>query len=115
MVEIEAGRFEDAYAAYHHALESVPDYSYTHFNIGMTYTSSCPASISGTRAERDLLRDTAMKWETALKRFIDVNGDLPVNLITKAHCVKYKDALMQYPATVPNAWSRCRCPSCCSG
>lgn len=41
---------------------------------------------------------SAREFETQLKRFIDVHGDLPMSAVTKAHCVEFRDLMAHYPA-----------------
>lgn len=44
--------------------------------------------------ERKPSSRTAQEWRTALGRFTALHGDLPVNLITKAHVIALKDFVL---------------------
>ncbi len=46
---------------------------------------------------------TAREFETQIKRFIDVHGDLPLHKITRRHCLEFRDLMAQYPAHLPAA------------
>ncbi|MEQ1808314.1 MAG: site-specific integrase [Terricaulis sp.] len=41
---------------------------------------------------------TAREFETQIKRFIDIHGDIPVMSVTKTHCVDFRDLMSHYPA-----------------
>ncbi len=54
-------------------------------------------------AERKPKARTILEWKTCVARFISLNGDQPLPLITKAHIVSFKDLLVSKrlaPATV---------------
>jgi integrase len=52
-------------------------------------------------AERKPGQKTEREWQTAVRRFQELHGDLPVDGITKAHIVNFKDVLLQVPAVLP--------------
>ncbi len=54
-------------------------------------------------AERGLPPKSKAKFDTAVRRFCDVNGDLPIAAITKAHVRDLKDALLKMPRTLTAA------------
>jgi len=41
---------------------------------------------------------SAREFETQVKRFIDVHGDLSVGAVTKNHCIDFRDLMSRYPA-----------------
>lgn len=41
---------------------------------------------------------SAREFETQIKRFIDVHGDLAMSAVTKAHCIEFRDLMSNYPA-----------------
>lgn len=49
-------------------------------------------------AERNPTDKTARDFGTSVRRFIEVNGDLPVQAISKAHVRAFKDAMLKMPA-----------------
>ncbi len=52
------------------------------------------------KRERQPSTKTAHEWSTAVRRFIEVCGDMPVDAITTAHVRDFKDALLQMPSVV---------------
>ena len=52
--------------------------------------------------ERKPPEKTKREWRTAVRRFTEVNGDLPVDAITKAHVREFKDTLLRLPAVLPH-------------
>ncbi|QGZ93329.1 site-specific integrase [Terricaulis silvestris] len=58
-----------------------------------------------TKRERDGgdAGKTAREFETQVKRFIDVHGDLRLGQITRRHCIEFRNLMAQYPASVPTA------------
>jgi integrase len=53
------------------------------------------------KAERKPPAKTVHEWSTAVRRFVEVNGDMPVDAITRGHVREFKDALLQLPAVPP--------------
>ena len=53
-------------------------------------------------AERKPPEKTAIEWRTAVRRFTEVNGDMPVEAVEKAHVRAFKDALLKLPAALPH-------------
>jgi integrase len=51
--------------------------------------------------EAKLAPGTLRSFQVAVRRFIELTGDLPVRAITKAHVRDYKDALLQLPGRMP--------------
>jgi integrase len=45
---------------------------------------------------------TGNEWRSAVRRFTELHGDLPVDAITKAHVRELKDKLLQVPAALPH-------------
>jgi hypothetical protein len=54
--------------------------------------------------ERKLPTKTAGDFGTYVRRFIEVNGDMPVKAITKAHVRDFKDAMLQLPSRMNKKW-----------
>ena len=50
------------------------------------------------KAERKPVSKTAHEWATAIRRFTEVCGDLPVDAITTVNVRDFKDALLKLPA-----------------
>jgi len=46
---------------------------------------------------------SAREFETQINRFINVHGDLPINEITRAHCIDFRDLMAKYPAHASKA------------
>ena len=61
-------------------------------------------------AERRPPEKTAQQWRTAVRRFTEVSGDLPVDAITKAHVREFKDTLLRLPAVLPHRLRRMPLP-----
>lgn len=53
--------------------------------------------------ERKPAPSTVLNFEGAVRRFIELVGDLPVKAVTKSHFRQYKDALLKFPARLPHA------------
>lgn len=53
------------------------------------------------KAERKPPAKTVHEWSTAVRRFVEVNGDIPVDAIARDHVREFKDALLQLPAVPP--------------
>src|SRR3546814_4178734 len=53
--------------------------------------------------ERQPPPKTASEWETYIRRFTEISGDLPVTAITKAHVRDFKDALLLLPRSLTSA------------
>lgn len=51
-----------------------------------------------------------VEWDIAVRRFIELNGDLPVNKISKAHIRDYKDALAELPTRLPTEYKKTPLP-----
>lgn len=41
---------------------------------------------------------SAREFETQIKRFIDVHGDMPLRAVTRAQCIEFRDLMSRYPA-----------------
>ena len=46
---------------------------------------------------------SAREFETQINRFVNVHGDLPLNEITRAHCIEFRDLMSKYPAHASKA------------
>ena len=55
------------------------------------------------KEQRQLPTKTEADFGTNMRRFIQVNGDLPVKAITKAHVRAFKDAMVRMPVRVVKA------------
>jgi integrase len=53
------------------------------------------------KTERKPSQKTEREWDTAVRRFRELHGDLPVDGITKAHIRDFKDTLLRVPAVLP--------------
>ncbi len=53
------------------------------------------------KAERKPSPKTDREWGTAVRRFGELHGDLPIDAITKAQVREFKDILLQVPAVLP--------------
>lgn len=53
--------------------------------------------------ERKPAPSTVKNFEGAVRRFIELVGDLPVKAVTKSHFRQYKDALLKFPSRLPHA------------
>jgi integrase len=49
------------------------------------------------KQERNLAPKTESDFGTSVRRFVDVNGNLPVRSVTKAHARAFKDAMLRMP------------------
>jgi len=63
------------------------------------------------KAERKPSQKTEREWDTAVRRFQELNGDLPVDGIRRAHIRDFKDALLQVPAVLPRKVQRLKLPA----
>ncbi len=41
---------------------------------------------------------SAREFETQIRRFIDVHGDLAIGVVTTGHCIEFRDLMSHYPA-----------------
>jgi integrase len=55
------------------------------------------------KAERKPSTKTAHEWDTAVRRFTQVCGDMPVDAITTAHVRDFKEALLQLPSVMAHS------------
>jgi len=53
--------------------------------------------------ERKPAPSTVLNFDGAVRRFIELVGDLPVKAVTKSHFRQYKDALLKFPARLPHS------------
>jgi integrase len=53
--------------------------------------------------ERKPAPSTIKNFEGAVRRFIELVGDLPVNAVTKSHFRQYKDALLKFPVRLQHS------------
>lgn len=81
----------------------------THSQTGESTVTVWSAFV-GWRSKRERHGQDAGKssreFETQINRFIDVHGDLPLDKITRRHCIEFRDLMAQYPAHVPSALRR---------
>ena len=88
------------------------DHDFTGVGAGVARQATVPAQqAAGTapplteifekwKAERKPSSKTAHEWTTAVRRFTEVCGDLPVDAITTANVREFKDALLMLPAVM---------------
>lgn len=57
-----------------------------------------------TVGEEERIKSTVTEFRTSIRRFIEVNGDIPVQAITKTHAREFRDAMLRLPSHVPSEW-----------
>jgi integrase len=56
-------------------------------------------------SERKPTHRTRLEWDTAVNRFVELHGDLPVSVIGTGHIREFKDILRQLPRRRSGEWS----------
>jgi integrase len=60
------------------------------------------AAFAGWKEKREVggkaAGKSAREFETQIKRFIDVSGDISMSAVTKQHCIDFRDLMSRYPA-----------------
>lgn len=61
------------------------------------------ATGGGVRGAKRPTDRTVIEARTSLRRFVELHGDLPIDMITKGHGREFRDALARLPSGLPKA------------
>ncbi|WAJ27846.1 site-specific integrase [Antarcticirhabdus aurantiaca] len=80
-------------------------------HVGETLSSALESwARGGGRAARKPRDNSVAEARRAVQRFIELNGDLPLRSITKAHGRQFRDALARVPKSLPQKLAKLRLP-----